>query len=131
VSRGSVLARGRAAALAGMVDTCSIRRRTAAAVDDFSGVTTPTWTSVYTGQCRLQQGIAQAAEEEPGEDYQLQLRLVLQVPITVTGLEVGDEVTITASRDADLVGKVLLIRDLMHKTDATARRVGVVERTGS
>ena len=46
------------------------------------------------------------------------------------GLEVNDEITITASvNDADLVGRVFLVRDLMHKTHPTARRVGVVERT--
>jgi hypothetical protein len=47
----------------------------------------------------------------------------------VTGLEVGDEITITASRDPDLVGRAFLARDLFHKTDLTARRVGVTERT--
>jgi hypothetical protein len=39
-------------------------------------------------------------------------------------------VTITASvNDPDLVGRVFLIRDLFHKTEPTARRVGVIERT--
>jgi hypothetical protein len=44
--------------------------------------------------------------------------------------EVGDVVTITAAgRDQDLVGRVLRIRDLMTKTDSTARRVQVEEIT--
>jgi hypothetical protein len=131
MSRASALARGRLAAEAGMRDTCSIRRRTGITLDDASGQTTPTWTALYAGKCRIQQGIAQAAEEEVGEDYQLQLRLVLQLPIAVTGLKVGDEVTIVTSEDPDLAGQEFLIRDLMHKTDATARRVGIVERTAS
>lgn len=131
--RDALLARGRAAAERGMADACTIRRPTGQTLDDFSGTTITLYLSPnpYAGPCRIQQGIAQAAEQDVGEDYQLQLRLVLQLPVAVTGLKVGDEVTITTSRSADLVGKVFTIRDLMHKTDETARRVGVTERTGS
>jgi hypothetical protein len=50
--------------------------------------------------------------------------------VSVTGLEVGDEVTITASRDPDLIGRAFLVRDLFHKTDASSRRVQLTERTG-
>lgn len=131
MSRESLIARGQAAAERGMADACTIRRRTGSVPGDFSGVPVETWLALYAGKCRIQQGIAQAAEQDVGEDYQLQLRVVLQLPITVTALDVGDEVTIVTSRDADLAGRVFLVRDLMHKTDATARRVGVVERTGS
>jgi hypothetical protein len=116
-----------------MVDACTIRRPTGTGLDDFSGTTTTTYLTPdpYVGKCRVQQGIAQAAQDEVGEDSLLQLRLVVQLPVSVVGLQVGDEITITASRDADLVGRVFRIRDLMHKTDETARRVGVTERTGS
>lgn len=131
MSRASLLARGRVAAELGMVDTCTIRRKTGTTLDDFSGETTTTWDDLYTGKCRVQQRIAEAAIQDPGEDYRLQLRMILQLPITVVGLEVGDEITITASRDPDLVDRVLTVRDLMHKTDATARRVGVTEGTAS
>ena len=133
MSREALLARGQAKAEAGMVDACTIRRPTGTGLDDFSGTTVTTYLSPdpYTGKCRVQQGIAQAAQDEVGEDALLELRLVLQFPVSVVGLQVGDEITITASRDADLVGRVFRIRDLMHKTDETARRVGVVERTGS
>lgn len=114
-----------------MVDTCTIRRRTGSVPDDFSGVPVETWADLYAGKCRVQQGIAQAAEQDAGEDYLLQLRLIVQLPVSVAALEVGDEVTIVTSRSADLAGRVFTIRDLMHKTDETARRVGVTERTGS
>lgn len=129
MSRASALARGQTAAELGMVDACTIRRNSGSVLDDFSGTTTETWSSVYAGKCRVQQGIAQAAEGETGEDYLLHLRLVVQLPMATTGLKVGDEVTISASQDPDLVGRVFLVRDLFHKTDATARRVGVTERT--
>lgn len=133
MSRESVLARGRFAAELGMVDACTIRRVTGVATDQTTGVRTPTYLSPdpYTGKCRVQQALAQAAQHDAGEDFLLLLRLEVQLPMSVTGLEVNDQVTITASRDADLVGRVFLVRDLFHKTDATARRIQVIERTDS
>jgi hypothetical protein len=129
MSRAALVARAQAAAEAGMADTCTIRRQTGQATDDFSGVVTPTWTSLYAGKCRVQHSRPQSEQYDVGENYQLQLRLILQLPMSVTGLEVGDQVTITASQDPDMVGRVFLTRDLFHKTDASARRIGVTEGT--
>lgn len=131
MSRASVLARAQAAAGAGMADTCRIRRVIGETTVPSSGVIIPAYLvpDPYSGPCRVQQSLAQADQHDAGEDYQLRLRLTVQLPMTVTGLTVGDEITITASRDGDLVGRTFLIRDLFHKTDASARRVGVTERT--
>lgn len=129
MSREALLARAQAAAEAGMADTCTIRRLTGEATSTASGVITPTYATLYTGKCRLQQLISQARPHEVGEDHTLLIRFELQLPMSVTGLLVSDEVTITASRDSDLVGRVFLIHDLFHKTDASSRRVGVTERT--
>lgn len=134
MSRESLLARGQAAALAGMVDTCTIRRVTGTTFDDFSGAPVRTYLSPdpYSGQCRVQQTRGESTQEDTGEDFFRLLRLELQLPITVVGLQLHDEVTITAvgpGRDQDLVGRVFLIRDLMHKTDATSRRPQITERT--
>ncbi|GAA2696518.1 DUF6093 family protein [Actinoplanes palleronii] len=130
MSRESVLARGRAAAEAGMVDACTIRRRSGE-TNDANGYTTPTYLTLYTGPCRVQQqSSAQAQQQDQGEDYLLMGRLEVQVPMSVVGVQAGDEVVITASaNDPDLPGRVLLVHDLAHKTHATARRLGVVERT--
>lgn len=130
----SALARGRAAAEALMVDACTIRRVTGATSDPDTGDETPTYLTPdpYTGKCRIQAQLAQAQREDVGEDHLLLLRLEVQLPMSVVGLEVGDEVTVTASaHDSDLVGRVFRIHDLMHKTHATSRRVQVIERTGS
>lgn len=130
MSRESVLARGRAAAELGFVDTCTIRRRTGTTVDDNTGVESATYEDLYAGMCRVQQRAAQSQEQSPGEDYQLLLRVEVQLPISVEGLRVGDEITVTAAaHDGDLVGAVFLIRDLFAKTHPTARRVGVTRRT--
>lgn len=128
MSRTRLLSRAQAAAVRGMVDVCTIRRITGTSTT--GGVVTPTYSTLYTGQaCRIQQSLAQAAQHDAGQDYTLLVRFELQLPVAVTGLRVSDEVNITASQDADLVGRVFLVRDLMHKTDESARRVGVTERT--
>lgn len=113
-----------------MVDACTIRRRTGETTDPDTGVITPTYQQLYAGRCRVQQPTAQATAQDPGQAHVLMLRLEVQLPMSVTGLAVDDEVLITASaHDPDLPGRVFLVRDLAHKTHATARRVQVQERT--
>lgn len=136
MSAATALARGQAAAEKLMVDACTIRRR-----DPDSDVTDPDTGEVtkayaapdplYAGKCRVQQALAQAQQQDAGEDYLLLLRLEVHLPVAgTTGLQVGDEVTVTASvHDPDLAGRVFLVRDLFHKTHPTSRRVQVTERT--
>ncbi|WP_328339537.1 DUF6093 family protein [Micromonospora sp. NBC_00421] len=126
MGREAVLARGRAAAERGMRDTCQIRREV---TDPDSGAVVSTWSDVYTGRCRVQQRTPDGQPLDSGQDYVLLQRLEVQLPMSVVGLRVGDEITITASVDPDLVGRVIVVQDLPHKTDATARRVGVTDRT--
>jgi len=131
MSRATVLAGGRAIAEAGMVDACTIRRNAGNVTDPDTGASTPAYSVLYTGKCRVQGSLAQAGQLSAGGDYLLMLRLEVQLPISVTGLKAGDEITIDdAVHDPDLPGRVFRIRDLMHKTHATARRVGVIEKTG-
>lgn len=131
MSRESVLARGQAAALISMRDACTIRRAFGGTTDPDTGYPTATYSALYAGQCRVQQHQASADRQDIGEDQLLLLRLEVQLPMTVVGLQVGDEITITASADPDLPGRVFRIHDLAHKTDATSRRVQCTERTGS
>ncbi|MFG3710131.1 DUF6093 family protein [Micromonospora sp. NPDC047730] len=125
----ALLARGRAASERLMVDACVIRRKTGETTDEQTGVITPVYATLYTGKCRVQQA-GGATPAEAGEAYRLMLRLEVQVPMSIVGLEVGDEVELTSSPlDPDLVGRTFFVRDLAHKTHATARRVGVEEAT--
>lgn len=115
-----------------MVDTCVVRRRTGSVTDRETGVSTPTYSTLYTGPCMVQNSRPLTQPTNVGEDYVLILRLEVYFPITVTGLQAGDEVTITASEhDPDLPGRTFRVHDLMHKSFTTARRVGVIEKTGS
>jgi len=123
------LERGRRLAEARMGDTCSIRRRGGTTTDDNTGEVTPTWADVYAGKCRIQQRTVQAESQTPGQDFQILTRLELQIPVDAPALQVGDEVTMTASGDPQLVGQVLTVRDLAAKSEATARRIGVTRRS--
>jgi hypothetical protein len=128
----ALLGRARSAAEALMVDACTIARIGGRVTDTTTGEVTEPVTTLYTGKCRVQQAQAQAQREDAGEDRLLMLRLEVQLPMSVEGLEVGDIVTITASvHDPDLPGRVFRIHDLAHKTHATARRVQCLEVTGS
>ena len=113
-----------------MVDTCTIRRQTGE-TRDASGAVTPVYgTTVYTGKCRLQlRGLA-SQSPDVGEQRIDILRGELQLPISVTGVAVDDQVTFDSSLDPALGGRVFRVADLMHKTHATARRLPVEEVTG-
>lgn len=134
MSRASVLARGRVAAEAGMVDTCTIRRRDpdAEVTDPVTGVITAPYLpgDIYSGKCRVQRAQALAQQHDAGEDHILLRQLIVQLPIAAVGLKVGDEVTVTASaHDPDEVGRNFLVRDVEAKSEATVRRLQCTERT--
>lgn len=130
MSRASILAAGRRAAEAGMVDTCRIRRTIQEDTDESTGVITPVKVDIYAGPCRIQQAQGQGQRQDVAEASLVLLRLELQLPMSVIGLQEGDEAEIlTSVNDGDLVGRVFRIRDLAHKTEATARRVQCMEVT--
>lgn len=131
MSRAAVLARGRAAAEAGMVDTCTVRRPTGTTTDPDSGQVTTAYLNPnpYTGKCRVKQIQALPETHDVGEDHVVLTRLQLQVPMSAPGLLVGDEVTMTASiHDPDLPGRVFLIRGPSAGSELTARRYEVTDR---
>jgi predicted RecA/RadA family phage recombinase len=141
MSRASVLARGRAAAEAGMLDACVIRRETGSTTDRETGVPTPTFEQIYpalaTGDssavCRVQEIFGFARDTSPSPDQsQLARYRILQLPVESSeGVRVGDQVVITACvNDPDLVGVVMVVRDQSGKSEATARRIGIEEITG-
>lgn len=89
-------------------------------------------TDVYDGVCRVQvMDSLNAQDAEAGGELLTVQRLVLQLPISVTGVRVGDVATITSSAmDSDLVGRVYRVVATHAKTHATARRLQCEEVTG-
>lgn len=131
MTRESLLALGRTAALAGMVDSGTLTRDTTTATNPDTGMQTVSTATIYAGACRIQTQVPPGATpREAGEATRLMLGLVVQLPISVTGARTGDIFTVTASaHDADLVGRRFIVRELAHKTHLTARRLGVEEIT--
>jgi len=133
MSARSVTLRGRRAAEANMVDACVLTRRTAPIpLNESTGIHAPgTPTTIYTGKCEVQ--MPQSANRNPGAgdvEWTVQA-LVLKLPMSVVGAQVDDTVTITASQlDPDLVGRVLKVVSLAHKSHMTARRLACEEVTG-
>lgn len=130
MSRASVLARGRAFAEGGFIDTCTIDRVTGETTNLNNGVVTKTRTTLYTGRCRVQQAAAPwAGPATVGEAHVRLSALELQLPVAGTeGLRVDDRVTITAAtHDTELVGRVFAIVGAHHASEKTTRRLPIQE----
>lgn len=127
----SALYRGRRKIEARMVDMCTVKRRSGQNTSP-SGVITPTFSTIYTGKCRIQAGSdgERGAERDVGQARVVITKITLQIPISAPALKDGDEVTISlALYDSALVGRKYVVRDVPAKTEATARRVGMIEVT--
>jgi hypothetical protein len=132
VSRESVTLQARTAAEAGMVDTCTISRKTGDSTDLQSAAVTVTIATIYSGKCRVQgHSPSMARPESVGGAYVFQTPFELQLPMSVTGVQVNDIVTITTSvLDQDLAGRTYWVKELFAKTHATSRRIGIIEVAG-
>lgn len=130
MSAASVLARAQAAALALMVDTCTVKRLASTSTDPETGVITPTYTTVYSGVCKVQQRMPRAMPQSVGEAEVFVAHMELHLPVSVTGVASDDLVNVTASAyDADLLGRSWHIRSLAHKSFESARRFSMIEVT--
>jgi hypothetical protein len=110
MSATSVTLRGRAAAERLMLDTCTIQRTASLTTDPDTGVVTPTYTTVYTGKCKVQQQSPASAPTVVGEASVFVGQLELNLPMSVTGVQPDDLPA--------------------HKSYLTARRYPVVEVAG-
>lgn len=113
-----------------MVETCTVVRKTGETVGA-GGVITPITTTVYTGKCRIMVRTRErlgGSYTDVGEELRVLSRLELQVPISAPELFEADKVTITAATyDPQLVGRLYTVRDVMHKSYLTSRRVTITE----
>jgi hypothetical protein len=124
MSATTITLRGRVAAEALMVDACVIERRSGSTVDPETGDIVPTFATVYSGKCKVQQQTAVANPSTVGEAAVFVSEPQLHVPMSATGLLPDDRVTMTTSvLDPDLVGKVGHLRGPWDETFTTARRL--------
>ena len=108
-----------------MLDTCTVESIGAPVTDDDGNVTSPR-TTVYEGRCKI--ATYEPHERNPdvaGATYTLQ-RYSVHVPVGSFKPAVGHVVTITAAAlDPHLAGHEFRVEALLHKTAATAYRLGV------
>jgi hypothetical protein len=125
------LARGRAAAQTLMVDACQVRRKRGQSTSPLTGVVTPDYEYVYTGQCKVQSSRPLGTRMDSAQASIVLMRREVHLPVVASaGVRRGDEVVITSCvHDPDCVGRVLVVHDLHDKSWATSRQLGVTEVT--
>jgi hypothetical protein len=128
-----LLAEGRAAAEAIMLDACTITRVTGpeGPLDPETGLREPApTTTIYAGKCKVQTYEPHESAKEAGDHVFTEQRYHLHLPIGAGPVAVNDIATVTAaSADAGLVGRSYRIAGLHHKSLATAQRLLVDEIT--
>jgi hypothetical protein len=123
--------RGRRLAATLMVDAGTLKRvnpQSEWTTDPTTGVVTPTNATIYTGKGRIQTNDPYESRPEAAEHVTVTARDVLQLPMSVLGVKVGDVWTTTESElDPDQVGRVWRIVGPSRKTHQTMRRFYVEE----
>lgn len=131
MSAETALARSRIFAAKLFVDTCTVQRLLTAVTDPDTALTVNTYTTIYTGPCKIQQASGYARPKDVGQAQVFETRMQLHLPVTAPVPQPDDLLTITACpHDPDEVGRTWHIRGTPDKTWASAHRVGIEEVTG-
>lgn len=129
----AVLPELRAEAESAMRDTCRITRGTGAVTTDpDTGEVTTTPNVVYEGRCKVQTWEGFQGNPEAGTATFTTQRYSVHLPVARTEADyrpvVGDDVTVlSAELDPHLADREFGVVALLHKTLATAYRLGVSE----
>lgn len=119
------VARGRARHAQLMTDACTVTRIVpgSRAFNETTKGYTEATTTVYTGPCRIK--IWRGNEEQAGDVEVNVQRYYFDLPLTgaVPNVQRRDEVTVTASLNPALVGRVLVLTDVETESTDTALRV--------
>ena len=126
----SATGRGQRFAEQTMTDTCIITRAGDPTYNPSTLAYTTPSTTVYSGKCRVKPQNVMDRQVQAGERAVQIWPYVVSVPMSVTGVQVDDVVTVTASADADLEGQVLVVKDVTRGTNVTARRLGCEDQNG-
>lgn len=131
MSVAGVLARGRAAALQLMRDTCTIERKSGTPVfNEDTGENVQAWAVVHTGPCRVKQ-VGAGSDAQHGEREVTLHRYTAVLPWdTVAEIRREDRLTVTASEDAWLIGRPMEVIDVSFSGASTARRLVVEDKAG-
>jgi hypothetical protein len=110
-----------------MVDECVVRRGSGTTVTNPDATASTTYVQVYSGRCKVQTYEAYESRPEAGEYVWTVQRYSIHLPVG-DSIQVGDLVEVTASTlDPQLAGRTYRVAALLHKSFATAQRLGVEE----
>ncbi|TYB69737.1 hypothetical protein FXF51_06125 [Nonomuraea sp. PA05] len=130
MSVSGVLARGRAAALQLMRDTCTVERKSGEPVlNEETGLLEQSWSTVYTGACRVKPRTSREAEWGERE-VSLGSYIAVLPWDTTSEIQREDRLRVTASDDTWLIGRDLEVVGISLAGTATARRLLVEDREG-
>lgn len=122
----ALLAQGRIAHEALMIDACTITRPGTSTLDRATSTLTPgTPTVLYTGQCRVKPQRT-PTPTEAGEERQVVARYELALPFSAMPtqpIRLADTVTLTASADPRLIGQAMTVMAVDYGSTATAWRI--------
>ena len=128
MSARTTVLRGRRIAESLMLDTCTIGTLGETTTDPDTGETTTPLVVGYTGPCKVQTWEAQESNPEAGSAVLTVQRYQVHIPVGSFAPQVGQVVEIgTAALDPNLTGRRYRVAALLHKTLATAYRLGVLE----
>ncbi len=137
MSRAAGLARGRAKAERLMTDACTITRPGAGGpgpIDPETGqYADPARVTIYTGKCRIQikSIVASASDSDAGDRQGAVQEVEWQGPVVGTeAIAINDVIHMNSSAsDAALVAREFTVTARHEKSQATARRLRVIEGT--
>lgn len=111
-----------------MLDTCAIGDLGDPVTDPDTGEVTVPLVPEYEGRCKVQTWEAQESNPEAGGAVQTVQRYAVHIPVGAYAPSIGDVVELgTAALDPNLAGRRYRVVALLHKTLATAYRLGVLE----
>lgn len=114
-----------------MLDTCTIGILGDPVTDPVTDVVTTPLDPLFTGRAKVQTWEAQESNPEAGGATMTVQRYAVHIPVGSYAPKVGHVVEITAAAlDPHLAGRRYRIVALLHKTMATAYRLGVEEVSG-
>ena len=117
------ITRGRAWHPQVMLDACTVTRPGVSTYNPVTQKNEQAFTTVYTGPCRIK--IWRGQDEQAADTEVNVQRYYLDLPLSDTAPDVRrrDTVTITASLNAALVGRVLILTNAEAETTDTAFRI--------
>ena len=122
----SVLDMGRRMAESRMTDTCTVTRAGERVWDEESGSWSAPVTEVFSGPCRVKHPVSSARDVDAGSQLAAVSSLEVHLPVSATGVQSGDVLTVTGSATrAEVVGRVFTISAPFDGSQTTALRFRV------